>query len=113
MAALIPAPDNMAEHLTVGKERFYLESFFKRLTANPNFLSTDDVDEYASAFEGWDRMRAGFELYRAFLQDCKDVRNAVAKGKLTCPVLATGGDQSPLAPVSNADVNADVSLPKG
>jgi hypothetical protein len=48
-------------------------------------------------------MKAGFEVYRAFRQDCKDVRSNIERyGKLpkSIPVLASGGTESPLSEVS-------------
>lgn len=58
-------------------------------------MSKDDVDEYARAFSRAGRMRAGFELYRAFRKDEQDLKNNLAQhGKLTIPVLATGGEHS-------------------
>ena len=48
-------------------------------------------------------MKAGFEVYRAFRQDCKDVRSNIERyGKLSksLPVLASGGEKSPLSEVS-------------
>lgn len=66
-----------------------------------DFLSSEELDHYTAAFEGWDRMRAGFELYRAFGQDAKDVRASVEKeGKMKMPVLSLGGEGSAFTPVS-------------
>lgn len=46
-------------------------------------------------------MRAGFEVYRAFIQDCADVKQNVAEhGKLTIPVLASGGADSAFTAVN-------------
>lgn len=66
-------------------------------TSKPDFLSGDDLEVYTKAFTGYDRMRAGFEVYRAFLQDRDDVRNDIKQnGKLgaNVPVLASGGTKS-------------------
>jgi hypothetical protein len=46
-------------------------------------------------------MHAGFEVYRAFLKDGEDVKkNIKENGKMRMPVLASGGEQSPLTEVS-------------
>ena len=48
-------------------------------------------------------MKAGFEVYRAFRRDCDDVKQNIEKyGKLgrDIPVLASGGEKSPLSEVS-------------
>jgi hypothetical protein len=48
-------------------------------------------------------MRSGFEVYRAFEQDEKDVQKAIKEGgKLKCPVLASGGDASEFAKVGTS-----------
>ena len=39
-------------------------------------------------------MHAGFEQFKAFDQDAIDNKAFVAKGKLTMPVLAVGGERS-------------------
>lgn len=58
-------------------------------------MSKNDVDEYARAFSRAGRMRAGFELYRAFRRDEQDVKvNLTEVGKLRIPVMATGGEHS-------------------
>jgi hypothetical protein len=45
-------------------------------------------------------MRAGFETYRAFTQDAKDLSAAVtARGKLDLPVLLLAGEASTFIPV--------------
>jgi hypothetical protein len=45
-------------------------------------------------------MRAGFETYRAFTQDAKDLSAAVkARGKLNLPVLLLAGEASTFIPV--------------
>jgi pimeloyl-ACP methyl ester carboxylesterase len=49
---------------------------------------------YAALYAKPGRMHAGFEQFRAFDQDAIDNKVFVAKGKLTMPVLAVGGDHS-------------------
>jgi hypothetical protein len=48
-------------------------------------------------------MKAGFEVYRAFRKDCEDVKREIReRGKLGegLPVMASGGEKSPLSEVS-------------
>jgi hypothetical protein len=53
-----------------------------------------------SKFEKPGAMRAGFETYRAFTQDAKDLSAAVtARGKLDLPVLLLAGEASTFIPV--------------
>ncbi|GAA5822917.1 hypothetical protein JCM11251_004423 [Rhodosporidiobolus azoricus] len=91
------APDNLAEKLTEGKEREYLSHFYDRLSYDPTFLTQADVDVYARHFSKAGGMRAGFEVYRAYLQDKDDLREWLkTKGKVSSslPVLATAGEAS-------------------
>jgi hypothetical protein len=56
-------------------------------------------------------MRAGFETYRAFTQDAKDLSAAVkSRGKLDLPVLLLAGEASTFISVSSAYDRADTSL---
>ena len=58
-------------------------------------------------------MKAGFEVYRAFRKDCKDVQREIGeRGKLGkgLPVLASGGEKSPLSEVSLAMYRSRVGL---
>ncbi|TIB95804.1 alpha/beta-hydrolase [Wallemia mellicola] len=88
-------PRDLPELLTQGKESQYLQHFYDRLSFKPGCMSKDDVDEYVRAFSRVGRMRAGFELYRAFRRDEQDVKANLAEfGKLSIPVLATGGEHS-------------------
>jgi hypothetical protein len=61
-------------------------------------VGSPDVD--VSKFEKPGAMRAGFETYRAFTQDAKDLSAAVkARGKLNLPVLLLAGEASTFIPV--------------
>jgi hypothetical protein len=51
-------------------------------TSKPDFLTPSDQAEYTSAFSAPGRMKAGFEVYRAFRKDCKDVQRVEQGG--TC-----------------------------
>lgn len=51
-------------------------------------------------------MHAGFEVYRAFLKDGEDVKKNIKEhGKMKIPVLASGGESSPLTEVSNVPIS--------
>lgn len=95
------AQNNLAESLTAGRERLYLQHFYERLAFNPEAIGLEDLDRYTVAFEAAGAMRAGFELYRAFDQDAEHNRAALKKsGRLTMPVLALGGASSFFAPIA-------------
>ena len=89
--------DGLAEALTAGRERLYLDSFYHRLAFDPDALDADARARYAEAFAASGAMRAGFELYRAFDRDAADNRGA---SRLRVPVLALAGEHSVLAPAT-------------
>ncbi|GAA6029212.1 hypothetical protein JCM8097_003571 [Rhodosporidiobolus ruineniae] len=89
------APDSFAEMLTAGKERQYIQHFYDRLSYDPTFVTPEDVDIYTKAFSKPGAMRSGFETYRAFHQDKKDLREFLDQGsKISVPVLALAGEAS-------------------
>ncbi len=95
------APDNLAETLTCGRERAYLDQFYDRLAFNPAAIGPDDRARYVEAFASVGAMRAGFELYRAFDRDAEDNRAALKeRGRLAMPVLALTGEHSVLASIT-------------
>jgi pimeloyl-ACP methyl ester carboxylesterase/quercetin dioxygenase-like cupin family protein len=83
------------ERLVTGRERIYLDRFWNEFSADPaNFPEADRV-HYAKLYSAPGRMHAGFLQFAAFDQDAIDNRAwLAAKGKLTMPVLAIGGDRS-------------------
>ena len=97
------AENNLAELLTAGRERQYIQHFYERLGFDHGAIGPADLDVYATAFAAAGAMRAGFELYRAFDRDGDDNRAALAKtGKLKLPVLALGGASSFFVPIAAA-----------
>ncbi len=97
------AQNNLAESLTAGRERLYLQHFYERLAFDQNAITAADLDLYASHYSAAGAMRAGFELYRAFDRDGEDNRAALKKsGRLTMPVLALGGTSSFFLPIAKA-----------
>jgi pimeloyl-ACP methyl ester carboxylesterase len=91
---------DVPEMLVAGRERLYLRTFFDARLFDPSAIDQADLDIYTAAYAGPGGMRAGFELYRAFDRDIRDVRDALsANGKLRIPVLAVGGDISTSGPL--------------
>jgi len=84
-------PD-VPEMLVQGHEREYL-TWFYRHTCNPAAITQDDVNEYVNHYSSPGGMRAGFEYYRALLDDVKQNIES-SKTKLPMPVLALGGECS-------------------
>lgn len=77
------------------KVRMYVKHFYDRLCLNPNAITSEDLDHYATMFAQPGGMRCGFDLYRAFPQDAKDNRELLEReGKCKVPACNLNGDAS-------------------
>jgi pimeloyl-ACP methyl ester carboxylesterase len=83
-----------AERLVAGRERIYLDRFWNEFSADPKRFSEVSREHYAALYAQPGAMHAGFNQFAAFDQDAIDNKAFVAKGKLTMPVLAVGGEKS-------------------
>ena len=83
-----------AERLVAGRERIYLDRFWNEFSADPKKFSEASREHYAKLYARPGAMHAGFEQFKAFDQDALDNQALAAKGKLTMPVLAIGGEKS-------------------
>jgi pimeloyl-ACP methyl ester carboxylesterase len=83
-----------AERLVAGRERIYLDRFWNEFSADPKRFPEVSRAHYAKLYAQPGAMHAGFEQFKAFDQDAIDNKAFVAKGKLTMPVLAVGGEKS-------------------
>ena len=89
------ARNNMAETLTAGRERVYIEDFFDRIAFNLGAFGPDVVDRYTAHYAGPGGMRAGFEVYRAFDQDGQDNASFLKdSGRLKVRTLFVAGAES-------------------
>ncbi|GAA1287840.1 alpha/beta fold hydrolase [Streptomyces javensis] len=92
------AHPDIAVYLTHGRERWYITRFFDDLTYQPDAITDADVDVYTRAFQAPGAMRALCEIYRELDHDAQIHRDAIASsGRLTVPVLASGGATQALA----------------
>ncbi|PVH77517.1 alpha/beta hydrolase fold protein-like protein [Cadophora sp. DSE1049] len=92
---------DLPEHLTQGKESYYIKHFYDRLTANPHAITPTDLAYYTHVFQQPGAMRAGFDLYRGFHQDSDDNHAWVKeKGKCKVPALTLNGENSFLANIA-------------
>lgn len=82
------------ERLVSGRERIYLDRFWNDFAASRTAFPEDARVHYAKLYAAPGRMHAGFSQFAAFDQDVIDNRAFVARGPLTMPVLAIGGDHS-------------------
>ena len=83
-----------AERLVAGRERIYLDRFWNEFSADPKRFSEAAREHYAALYAQPGAMHAGFEQFKAFDQDARDNQAFLARGKLTMPVLAIGGEKS-------------------
>jgi pimeloyl-ACP methyl ester carboxylesterase len=83
-----------AERLVAGRERIYLDRFWNEFSADPKNFPEASRAHYAKLYAQPGAMHAGFEQFKAFDQDAIDDKAFLAKGKLTMPVLAVGGEKS-------------------
>jgi pimeloyl-ACP methyl ester carboxylesterase len=82
------------ERLVAGRERIYLDRFWNELSADPKKIDEATRVHYAAIYARPHAMHDAFEQFKAFPQDGIDNRAFLAKGKLTMPVLALGGEKS-------------------
>lgn len=82
------------ERLVSGRERIYLDRFWNDFSADPTSFGEASREHYAGLYAQPGAMRAGFSQFAAFDQDAVDNKAFVARGKLTMPVLAVGGEKS-------------------
>jgi pimeloyl-ACP methyl ester carboxylesterase len=82
------------ERLVAGRERIYLDRFWNEFSADPAKFDEASRVHYAALYALPGAMHAGFSQFAAFDQDAIDDRALLARGKLTMPVLAIGGEKS-------------------
>ena len=82
------------ERLVKGRERIYLDRFWNEFSADPKNFDEASRQHYAALYARAGAMHSGFEQFHAFDQDAIDNKAFLAKGPLTMPVLAVGGEKS-------------------
>jgi pimeloyl-ACP methyl ester carboxylesterase len=82
------------ERLVAGRERIYLDRFWNELSADPKKIDEATRVHYATLYARPHAIHDAFEQFKAFPLDGIDNRAFLAKGKLTIPVLALGGEKS-------------------
>ena len=84
---------DIPEALTQGREKIYLEYFYRNWGYRPDVMSDADISEYLRTYSQPGAMRAGFNIYRAVHQDKIDNEQVLAvNGKLKMPVLTVSGE---------------------
>jgi pimeloyl-ACP methyl ester carboxylesterase len=82
------------ERLVAGRERIYLDRFWNEFSATPTRFSEAAREHYSKLYAMPGAMHSGFMQFAAFDQDAIDNEQFLAKGKLSMPVLAIGGEKS-------------------
>jgi pimeloyl-ACP methyl ester carboxylesterase len=83
------------ERLVAGRERILLDRFYNELSANPARIDEETRSHYATLYARPGAIHNALSgQFAAFAQDAIDNQQLLAKGKLTIPVLAIGGDHS-------------------
>ena len=82
------------ERLVAGRERIYLDRFYNELSADPETIDEATRAHYAALYARPHAIHDAFEQFNAFPQDGVDNRAFLARGKLTMPVFALGGEKS-------------------
>ena len=80
------------ERLVAGRERIYLDRFWNEFSLHPERFDEAKRQHYSALYAMPGAIRAGFAQFAAFGQDALDSKTYLAKGKLTLPVLAIGGE---------------------
>ena len=86
------AIDEIPEFLIEGKESEYLKWYFEKKTTIKDAFSSADIETYVKAYSGRERLRKGFDYYRAFTESA--AQNLSYRHKLHIPVLAIGAANS-------------------
>jgi len=82
------------ERLVAGRERIYLDRFYDELSADPRHIDESTREHYARLYARPQAIHDAFAQFAAFPRDATDNQAFLAKGKLTMPVLAIGGEKS-------------------
>lgn len=83
------------ERLVAGRERIYLDRFWNEFSATPARFTEAARQHYAKLYALPGAMHSGFAQFAAFDQDAIDDRAYIeARGKLSMPVYAIGGEKS-------------------
>ncbi len=86
---------NSAEHLPEllikGKEREFWNYFYSLMLYNPASITEADKDEYMRSYTSAGGIRGSVDWYKEALTTTDQFAAAIAKGKLTLPVMGIGG----------------------
>lgn len=90
----------LPETLVSGRERIYLEHFYRHWSHRDDWLSQDDLQEYARAYATPGALRGGFEHYRAALNADVEQWKQDAGRTISTPTLVLWGENDPVSPLA-------------
>lgn len=96
------AVPDLPEILLEGRERPYLEWFFRTKTADPSCYGEAEFAEYHRILRAPGGLRAGLAFYRAAARSAEQNRALAAERRLTMPVLGLGADQGSIPDMAAA-----------
>lgn len=82
----------ISELLVAGRERAFIEYFYRRGTLHPDALTRADIDEYARSYVAGGLV-ASFNSYRTLFDDAKVNREKLAVNRLALPVLSLAAEK--------------------
>ncbi|MDC6390620.1 alpha/beta hydrolase [Maribacter sp. PR1] len=84
--------NDLPEELISGNEKTYLSWFFDKKSFVKSAISKKDLNIYYKANKGKEKLKNGFNYYRAF--NTSSAENIAFKKNISIPVLAIGGDHA-------------------
>jgi pimeloyl-ACP methyl ester carboxylesterase len=84
------AAPGVPELLLTGRERAFLEATFRSMTATPEAVTSEDLDEFARTYVRPGAWAGAAGLYRSMLAEGQELRERTASRPVTVPVLAVG-----------------------
>jgi haloacetate dehalogenase len=85
---------DLPEALITEREDIWLRWFFSQWCYDPECIQGKDFQAYVHAYQGAGALRGAMDDYRAAAEDIAQ-DNVDAEVKISCPVLALWGEQSP------------------
>ena len=96
------AVPDLPETLLEGRERPYLDWFFREKTAHPGAFDEAALSEYLRIFTAPGAIRAGLAFYRAAGTSAAQNKRLAQARRLSLPVLGLGADQGSIPDLAGA-----------
>jgi pimeloyl-ACP methyl ester carboxylesterase len=84
---------DLPEALLQGRERIYLEWFFREKSANPHCYGEPEIAEYERLLKAPGGLRAGLAFYRSLSESAQQNKALAEHHRLRMPVLGLSADQ--------------------